>query len=156
MTTASSISALLVLTRSITESTRPQFELRRCAMDIRPIKTEADYQAALLRVEALMQAQPNTPEGDDLDILSTLIAAYEEQHYPILPPDPVEALMYWMETRDLTRRDLEHLLGSRARVAEILNHRRRLSLEMIRRLHSELGIPAEILIQPYSTSKAAA
>ncbi len=125
-------------------------------MDIRPIKTEADYQAALLRVEALMQAQPNTPEGDDLDILSTLIAAYEEQHYPILPPDPVEALMYWMETRDLTRRDLEHLLGSRARVAEILNRRRRLSLEMIRRLHSELGIPAEILIQPYSTSKAAA
>jgi len=125
-------------------------------MDIRPIKTEADYQAALLRVDALMQAQPNTPEGDDLDILTTLIAAYEEQHYPILPPDPVEALMYWMETRDLTRRDLEHLLGSRARVAEILNRRRRLSLEMIRRLHSELGIPAEILIQPYSTSKAAA
>lgn len=125
-------------------------------MDIRPIKTEADYQAALLRVEALMQAQPNTPEGDDLDILSTLIAAYEEQHYPILPPDPVEALMYWMETRDLTRRDLERLLGSRARVAEILNRRRRLSLEMIRRLHTELGIPAEILIQPYNTSKAAA
>jgi HTH-type transcriptional regulator/antitoxin HigA len=125
-------------------------------MDIRPIKTEADYQAALQRVDALMQAQSNTPEGDDLDILTTLIAAYEEQHYPILPPDPVEALVYWMETRDLTRRDLEHLLGSRARVAEILNRRRRLSLEMIRRLHSELGIPAEILIQPYSTSKAAA
>jgi HTH-type transcriptional regulator/antitoxin HigA len=121
-------------------------------MDFRPIKSEADYQAALLRVDALMQAQPNTPEGDDLDILTTLIAAYEEQHYPILPPDPVEALMYWMETRDLTRRDLERLLGSRARVAEILNRRRRLSLEMIRRLHSELGIPAEILIQPYSTS----
>jgi HTH-type transcriptional regulator/antitoxin HigA len=125
-------------------------------MDIRPIKTEADYQVALQRVDALMQAQSNTPEGDALDILTTLIAAYEEQHYPILPPDPVEALMYWMETRDLTRRDLEHLLGSRARVAEILNRRRRLSLEMIRRLHSELGIPAEILIQPYSTSKAAA
>jgi HTH-type transcriptional regulator/antitoxin HigA len=125
-------------------------------MDIRPIKTEADYQVTLLRVDALMQAQPNTPEGDDLDILTTLIAAYEEQHYPILPPDPVEALIYWMETRDLTRRDLEHLLGSRARVAEILNRRRKLSLEMIRRLHNELGIPAEILIQPYSTSKAAA
>ena len=125
-------------------------------MDIRPIKTEADYQVALQRVDALMQAQSNTPEGDDLDILTTLIAAYEEQHYPILPPDPVEALMYWMETRDLTRRDLEHLLGRRARVAEILNRRRRLRLEMIRRLHSELGIPAEILIQPYSSSKAAA
>jgi HTH-type transcriptional regulator/antitoxin HigA len=125
-------------------------------MDMHPIKTEADYQAALLRVEALLHAQPNTPEGDDLDLLTTLITAYEEQHYPILPPDPVEALVYWMETRDLTRRDLEPLLGSRARVAEILNRRRTLTLEMIRRLHSALGIPAEILIQPYSTSQAAA
>jgi HTH-type transcriptional regulator / antitoxin HigA len=125
-------------------------------MEMHPIKTEADYQAALLRVEALLHAQPNTPEGDDLDLLTTLITAYEEQHYPILPPDPVEALVYWMETRDLTRRDLEPLLGSRARVAEILNRRRTLTLEMIRRLHSALGIPAEILIQPYSTSKAAA
>ena len=125
-------------------------------MDMHPIKTEADYQAALLRVEALLHAQQNTPEGDDLDLLTTLITAYEEQHYPILPPDPVEALVYWMETRDLTRRDLEPLLGSRARVAEILNRRRTLTLEMIRRLHSALGIPAEILIQPYSTSKAAA
>ena len=125
-------------------------------MNIHPIKTEADYQAALLRVEALLDAQPNTPEGDALDLLTTLITAYEEQYYPILPPDPVEALVYWMETRDLTRRDLEPLLGSRARVAEILNRRRTLTLEMIRRLHTDLGIPAEILIQPYSTSKAAA
>jgi HTH-type transcriptional regulator / antitoxin HigA len=125
-------------------------------MDVHPIKTEADYQAALLRVEAVLDAQPNTPEGDALDLLTTLITAYEEQHYPILPPDPVEALVYWMETRDLTRRDLEPLLGSRARVAEILNRRRTLTLEMIRRLHTALGIPAEILIQPYSTSKAAA
>ena len=125
-------------------------------MDMHPIKTEADYQAALLRVEALLHAQPNTPEGDDLDLLTTLITAYEEQHYPILPPDPVEALVYWMETRDLTRRDLEPLLGSRARVAEILNRRRTLTLDMIRRLHSALGIPAEILIQSYSAGKAAA
>ena len=125
-------------------------------MDIHPIKTEADYEAALQRVDALMQAQPNTPDGDDLDILTTLISVYEEQHYPIMPPDPVEALLYWMETRDLTRRDLEPLLGSRARVAEILNRRRTLTLEMIRRLHSALGIPAEILIQPYTTSKATA
>ena len=125
-------------------------------MDIRPIKTEADYQAALQRVETLLEARSNTPEGDDLDILVTLLSAYEEQHYPILPPDPIEALVYWMETRDLTRRDLEPLLGSRARVAEILNRRRRLTLDMIRRLHNELGIPAEILIQPYSTSQAAA
>src|SRR5690349_19166790 len=125
-------------------------------MHIHPIKTEADYEAALQRVDALMQAQPNTPEGDDLDVLTTLISVYEDQRYPIMPPDPVEALQYWMETRDLTRRDLEPLLGSRARVAEILNRRRTLTLEMIRRLHSALGIPAEILIQPYTTSKAAA
>jgi HTH-type transcriptional regulator / antitoxin HigA len=124
-------------------------------MEMHPIKTDADYQAALHRVAGLMHAQPNTPEGDDLDLLTTLITAYEEQQHPILPPDPVEALLYWMETRDLTRRDLEPLLGSRARVAEILNRRRTLTLEMIRRLHSALGIPAEILIQPYSTSKAA-
>ena len=125
-------------------------------MDIHPIKTETDYQAVLRRVEMLLEAQPNTPEGDELDMLTTLITAYEEQHFPILPPDPIEALVYWMETRDLTRRDLEPLLGSRARVAEILNRRRRLTLEMIRRLHSELGIPAEILIQPYSINQAAA
>jgi HTH-type transcriptional regulator/antitoxin HigA len=125
-------------------------------MDIHLIKTEADYQAALRHVDRLMDAQPNTPEGDDLELLTTLLTAYEEQHYPILPPDPVEALVYWMESRDLTRRDLEPLLGSRARVAEILNRRRTLTLEMIRRLHSALGIPAEILIQPYSISKVAA
>jgi HTH-type transcriptional regulator/antitoxin HigA len=125
-------------------------------MNIRPVKTDADYQIALDQVDSLLEAQLNTPEGDELDILTTLITAYEEQHYPILPPDPVEALLYWMESRDLTRRDLEPLLGSRARVAEILNRRRTLTLEMIRRLHLELGIPAEILIQPYSIHKVAA
>ena len=125
-------------------------------MDIRPIRTEADYQAALRRVDALLDAQLNTPEGDELDVLTTLITAYEDQHHPIMPPDPVDALVYWMESRELTRRDLEPLLGSRARVAEILNRRRTLTLEMIRRLHTALGIPAEILIQPYSTNQAAA
>jgi len=125
-------------------------------MDIHPLKTEAEYHAALRQVDGLMHAQPNTREGDDLDLLTTLIAVYEEQHYPIMPPDPVEALLYWMESRDLTRRDLEPLLGSRARVAEILNRRRTLTLEMIRRLHTALGIPADILIQPYITDKAAA
>ena len=125
-------------------------------MDIHPLKTEADYHAALRQVDGLMHAQPNTREGDDLDLLTTLIAAYEEQHYPIMPPDPIEALLYWMESRDLTRRDLEPLLGSRARVAEILNRRRTLTLEMIRRLHTTLGIPADILIQPYTTDKVAA
>jgi HTH-type transcriptional regulator/antitoxin HigA len=125
-------------------------------MDIHPIKTDADYQAALHRIEALMDARPNTVEGDELELLTTVISAYEEQHYPIVPPDPIEALLYWMETRNLTRRDLEPLLGSRARVAEILNRRRTLSLDMIRRLHGSLGIPAEILIQPYTTTKVAA
>lgn len=125
-------------------------------MDIRPIKTDQDYQAALDRIDMLMQAQPNTPEGDALDILTTLITAYEEQHDPILPPDPVEALLYWMDSRELTRRDLEPFLGSRARVAEIINRRRTLTLDMIRRLHTGLGIPAEILIQPYNTIKSAA
>jgi HTH-type transcriptional regulator / antitoxin HigA len=125
-------------------------------MDIHPIKTDADYQAALCRIEALMDAQANTAEGDELDLLTTVVGAYEEHHHPIMPPDPINALLYWMETRDLTRRDLEPMLGSRARVAEILNRRRTLTLEMIRRLHSGLGIPAEILIQPYTTTKAAA
>ena len=125
-------------------------------MDIHPIKTDADYQAALRRIEALMDAQANTAEGDELELLTTVVSAYEEQHHPIMPPDPIEALLYWMEARDLTRRDLEPMLGSRARVAEILNRRRTLTLDMIRRLHSGLGIPAEILIQPYTTTKAAA
>ena len=119
-------------------------------MDIHPIKTEADYQAALAEIERLFDAAPNTPAGDRLDVLTTLAEAYEEQHYSIPAPDPVEAITYHMESRGLSRRDLEPYLGSRARVAEVLNRKRPLSLDMIRRLHTGLGVGAEILIQPYA------
>ena len=124
-------------------------------MDIRPIKTEAEYQAALAEIECLFDAAPHTPEGDRLDVLATLVEAYEEQHYSIPLPDPIEAIKYHMESRGLSRRDLETYLGSRARVAEVLNRKRPLSLEMIRRLHTGLGIAADILIQPYSLATPA-
>jgi HTH-type transcriptional regulator/antitoxin HigA len=115
-------------------------------MEIKPIKNERDYRKALKEIDALMNARPNTPEGDRLDVLVTLVEAWEEKHWPIDLPDPVEAILFAMEQRGLTRRDLEPFIGSRARVAEILNHRRSLTLPMIRRLHLGLGIPAEVLI----------
>lgn len=118
-------------------------------MDIKPIKTEKDYAEALQEVEGLMNAQTDTPEGDRLDILVTLIESYEKKHHPILPPDPVEAILHQMESQGLSRKDLEPLLGSRARVSEILNKKRSLSLSMIRRLQKDLGLSAEILIKPY-------
>lgn len=118
-------------------------------MDIKPIKTERDYQAALAEIERLMGAELNTPEGDKLDVLTTLVETYEEKHYPIDPPDPIEAIIHEMESQGLTRKDLERYLGSRARVSEILNRKRSLSLEMIRNLQEGLGISAEILINPY-------
>ena len=124
-------------------------------MDIKPIKTQADYEAALQEIEALFEAKPGTAEGDRLEILSTLVEAYEEQHYPIPTPDPIEAIRYYMESRGLTRRDLEPYVGSRARVSEVLNKKRPLSLTMIRNLHQGLGIPAEVLIQPYEYQQAA-
>jgi HTH-type transcriptional regulator / antitoxin HigA len=120
-------------------------------MEIRPIRTEADYQAALKGIETLFDVQPNTPEYDRLDILSTLVEAYENVHYPIEAPDPIEAIFYYMETRGLSRRDLELCLGSRSRVSEVLSRKRSLTLEMIRKLNQELGIPAEVLIQPYDS-----
>lgn len=116
---------------------------------IRPIRTEADYQAALAEIERLFEAAPNTPEGDCLDVLTTLVETYENQHYSIPAPDPIEVILYYMESRGLSRRDLEPYIGSRARVAEVLNRKRPLSLEMIRRLHVGLGLPADILIQSY-------
>lgn len=124
-------------------------------MDIRPIKTEHDYQQTLGVIDGLFDARPNTLEGDQLEILTTLVEAYELQHYPIDPPDPIEAILYAMESRGLTRRDLEPYLGSRGRVSEILNRKRPLSLEMIRQLHHGLGIAAEVLIQPYPLLQAA-
>jgi HTH-type transcriptional regulator / antitoxin HigA len=124
-------------------------------MEIRPVRTEADYQAALLEIEHLFDAAPNTPLGDRLDVLTTLVEAYEAQPYSLPAPDPLEALTYHLESRGLSRRDLEPYLGSRARVAEMLNRKRPLSLEMIRRLHTGLGIGADILIQPYALATSA-
>jgi HTH-type transcriptional regulator/antitoxin HigA len=125
-------------------------------MNIKPIKTETDYQAALEEIEKLFDAAPDTPEGDRLEVLVTLVEAYEEKHYSIPMPDPIEAILYHMESRGLTRRDLQPYIGSRARVSEVLNRKRSLTMEMIRNLHKGLGIPAEILIQPYHTDKDAA
>jgi HTH-type transcriptional regulator / antitoxin HigA len=125
-------------------------------MEIKPIKNEADYQEALDEIELLFDAAPDTPEGDRLEVLTTLVEAYEERHFSIPMPDPVEAILYHMESRGVTRRDLEPYIGSRARVSEVLNRKRPLTMEMIRNIHKGLGIPAEVLIQPYNTFKDAA
>ena len=124
-------------------------------MDIRPIHTDVEYEAALAEIERLFDAAPNTPEGDRLEVFARVVEAYEEQHYSIPAPEPIEAIKYHMESRGLCRRDLEPYLGSRARVAEVLNRKRPLSLEMIRRLYTGLGIAAEILIQPYPLATSA-
>ncbi|MBI5879266.1 MAG: transcriptional regulator [Chloroflexi bacterium] len=116
---------------------------------IHPIRDEADYDAALHAIETLWDAAPGTPRGDALDVLTTLVAVYEDEHHPVPPPDPIEAIQHYLESRGLTRRDLEPYFGSRARVSEVLARRRRLTLPMIRRLKRGLGIPADVLIQPY-------
>ena len=115
-------------------------------MDIRPIKSTQDYERALARVDELMDAEPDTPEGDELDVLVTLVESYEDKHFPIESPDPVEAILFRMEEMNLMRKDLEPYIGSRHRVSEVLNRKRELSLNMIRRLHEGLGIPLENLI----------
>lgn len=116
-------------------------------MDIKPICSEADYEAALAEVDRLWGAEPGTPDGDRFEVLFTLVEAYEEKQFPILPPDPVEAIKYYMESRGLDRRDLEKYIGPSGRVSEVLNRKRPLTLAMICRLNKGLGIPAEILIQ---------
>jgi HTH-type transcriptional regulator / antitoxin HigA len=118
-------------------------------MEIKPIRTETEYQVALDEIERIFTAQPGTPDGDLLEVLTTLVEAYDEKHDPIPAPDPVEAILYFMESRGLTRKDLEPYLGSRARVSEIINRKRPLTLTMIQKLHSGLGIPASALISPY-------
>jgi HTH-type transcriptional regulator/antitoxin HigA len=125
-------------------------------MQIRPIKTKADHRAALKEIERLMDASPGTRAGDRLEILTTLVDHYESRHEAIEPPDPIEAILHHMESRGLSRRDLEPFLGSRARVAEVLNRRRPLTIEMIRKLHEGLGMSAEVLIRPYSVRGSAA
>jgi len=116
-------------------------------MDITPIKTRRDYRRALKQIEGLMTAKRGTPEGDCLDVLVTLVEAWELRHYPIDLPDPVEAIEYHMDQNGLQPRDLIPFIGSRNRVHEVLNRRRSLTLKMIWRLHEGLGIPAESLIK---------
>jgi len=117
------------------------------ATDVKPIRTVADHRAALAEVEGLWGAKSGTPAGDRLDVLATLIDAYEAQHEPIDRPDPIEAIRFRMEQQGLTRKDLEPLLGTRTRVSEVLNRKRALSIGMIRRVHAQLGIAAEVLIR---------
>ena len=116
--------------------------------EVRPIRTKRDYEAALKEVERLWGAKAGTSEGDRLDVLATLVDAYEAEQYPMDPPDPVEAIKFRMEQQGLTRRDLEEIIGTRTRIAEVLNRKRGLSIAMIRRLHERLGISADVLIRP--------
>ncbi len=116
-------------------------------MEIKPIRNEADYQLALKEIAKLIDTQPGTSEGDRMDVLVTLVEAYEDKHFPIPEPDdPVQVLEYFIESRGLTRTDLIAYLGSKERVSEILNRKRGFSLQMIQRLHAGLGIPADLLI----------
>ena len=117
------------------------------AAEVRPIRTKRDYEAALKEVERLWGAKTGTRDGDRLDVLATLIDAYEAEHYPMDPPDPIEAIKFRMEQQGLTRRDLEEIIGTRS-IAEVMNRKRGLSIAMIRRLHERLGISADVLIRP--------
>ena len=120
-------------------------------MEIKPVKTVADYRAALKEIETLMLAEPDSPDGEKLDVISTLIEAYERGHYPLDLPDPVEAIKFEMERKGLTVKDLQPMIGQSNRVYEVLSRQRSLTLNMIRKLHDELGIPAESLIKmPHS------
>lgn len=123
--------------------------------NLKPIKTRADYETAVAEMKRVWGAKSGTPDGDRLDILATLVDTYEAQHFPMDPPDPIEAIKFRMEQQGLTRKDLEDILGTRSRVAEVLNRRRGLSINMIRRLHEKLGISAEVLIRPSRGRKAA-
>lgn len=123
-------------------------------MDIQPIRSEADYQAALKEIDRLTDSRPGTSDGDRMEVLATLVEAYEIKHFPIPEPDdPVEVLEYYMESRGLSRSDLIAYLGSKERVSEVLNRKRGLSLEMIRRLHNGLGIPTDLILGRNSRPK---
>jgi HTH-type transcriptional regulator / antitoxin HigA len=116
------------------------------SITIKPIHTATDHAEALARIESLWDAKPGTRDGDTLEVLATLVDAYERQHTPILPPDPIEAILFRLEQQGKSRKELEPILGTRARVSEILNGTRALSLAMIRRLHRDLRIPLEVLV----------
>jgi HTH-type transcriptional regulator/antitoxin HigA len=124
-------------------------------MDIRPIRTKTDYRRTLKEIETLMDAAPNTAKGERLDVLVSLVEAYERKHYALDLPDPVEAIKFRMEQMGLSPKDLEPMIGRRNRVYEVLNRKRPLTMKMAWRLHSELGIPAESLIRPPADYRAA-
>jgi len=115
-------------------------------MEIKPIKTEKDYNMSIKRIEDLWGAKRDTPEGDELDLLCTLVESYEMKHYPIAPPDPIDAIKFRMEQMGMTKADMVKYLGSQSRVSEILNGKRRLTLKMVKSLYKGLKIPAEILL----------
>jgi HTH-type transcriptional regulator / antitoxin HigA len=118
-------------------------------MELKPIRTKKEYQAALAEASRLWDAPLKSPEADQLDVLTMLIEDYERRHYPIVDADPIEFLQHVMESRELTRKDLEPYIGPRGRVADIMNRTRPLTLEMIRRLSDGLKLPADVLIKPY-------
>lgn len=122
-------------------------------MQIRPIKTVEDNEAALARIEQLWNAEPNTPEGDELDVLATLVSAFEEEYFPIEAPDPIEAIKFRMEQQGLEDKDLVQFLGQRSRVTEVLNRQRRLSITMIRKLNAGLKIPLDCLVREYELAR---
>ena len=124
-------------------------------MELRPIRSKREHQAALKEAEALWNAPEGTPEADRLEVLTLLIEAYEREHFPIEDPDPIDFLQHVMEARGLARKDLEPYIGSRARVAEVLNRVRPLTLEMIRNLSDGLELPANVLIRGYRVKRAA-
>lgn len=115
-------------------------------MEIKPIKTEIDYQQAIQRIEQLWDAQKDTPEGDELDLLITLAEAWEMKHYPVAPPDPVDAITFRMEQMEMSKTDLARYLGSQSRVSEVLGRKRKLTLKMVKTLYKELKIPADVLL----------
>jgi HTH-type transcriptional regulator/antitoxin HigA len=117
-------------------------------MEIKPIRSNADHERALLEIQRLWGAKEGTAEGDRLDVLVTLVDAYENEHFPIDPPDPIEAIRFRLEQQGLDTRALVGVIGGRSRVYEVMNRKRSLTLEMIRRLHERFGIPAEVLIRP--------
>ncbi|MCC0179929.1 transcriptional regulator [Waterburya agarophytonicola K14] len=125
-------------------------------MELRPIKTESDYQNALIEIERLFDAKPNSLLLDRLDILTTLVEAYEQEHYPIDAPDPISAILYYLSARGLSHQDLAASIGDTEQVTAILNRQQALNLDAIRRLNQDFGIPAEVLIKPYSLSKTSA
>ena len=121
-------------------------------MKLKPIRNEEDYETALQEIDSRWDAVERTPESDTLEILVTLVEAYEKDRYELPPPDPIQAIAYFMESRGWTRKELEPYIGSRGRVSEVMNRRRPLTITMIRKLEQATGIPAAILIQPYATA----